>query len=319
MVLFALPAAVLMAVFVAFLRLSGDNEIMALKSSGISLYQMLPPVLGVSVITFLVAISFAVILVPWGNRSFKDFVFRIARSRADLAIKERVFCEPFDKVTFYVSSFSPKERVMRDLFFVDRREPSVTTTIVAKEGMILSNPKRRSIVIHLEDGTAFTTENDRSRAARTVRFSTYDVTIGLNDILPSGSLRKKSPREMRVAELIRNLRAAEKGGALYNDMAIELMERFSIPVAVFFMALIGASLGAQMRSGGRSLGIGISLGIFIIYYLCLAGVRSLGETGTLSPFIGVWLPTFLVMVFSLVLLKRAQNEQSVRFLDRSFP
>ncbi len=36
--LFALPAASLMSVLIAFLRLSGDNEIMALKSSGISLY-----------------------------------------------------------------------------------------------------------------------------------------------------------------------------------------------------------------------------------------------------------------------------------------
>jgi hypothetical protein len=43
--LFSLPAATLMAVFVAFLRLSSSNEILAMKSSGISLFQMLPTVL----------------------------------------------------------------------------------------------------------------------------------------------------------------------------------------------------------------------------------------------------------------------------------
>ena len=42
-VMFALPAVSLMAVVVAFLRLSADSEIISLKSCGISLYQMLPP------------------------------------------------------------------------------------------------------------------------------------------------------------------------------------------------------------------------------------------------------------------------------------
>jgi len=44
MILFALPAVLLMSVFVAFHRLSNDNELQAIKTSGISLYQMLPPV-----------------------------------------------------------------------------------------------------------------------------------------------------------------------------------------------------------------------------------------------------------------------------------
>jgi lipopolysaccharide export system permease protein len=314
-VLFALPAAVLMAVFVAFLRLSSDNEIMALKSCGISLYQMLPPVVAVSLIGLVLGTSIAVYLVPWGNRSFKELALRIVRSKADLAIKERVFSEPFDRLTFYVSSFSPKEKVMRDLFLVDRRDPSISTTVVAKEGMILSHPQGRVLVIHLLDGTAFTLEK-KSQTARTVHFSTYDVSIPLEEMMPPDSHRKKSPQEMSVRELIRNLRKETKDRTLYNDMAIELMGKFSIPLAVFLMGIIGAPLGSQIRVGGRSLGVGVSLMIFIVYYLFVAGVRSIGETGLISPFLGMWLPVLFLLISCWVLLRRAQSERTIRILNR---
>jgi len=48
MVVYLLPAATLIAVVVAFLRLSADNEVVALQSSGVSLYQMLSPVVVLS-------------------------------------------------------------------------------------------------------------------------------------------------------------------------------------------------------------------------------------------------------------------------------
>jgi len=310
MVLFALPAAILMAVFIAFLRLSGDNEIMALKSSGISLFQMLPPVVTVSLIGFVAALTISTLLVPWGNRSFRDLVFRIAKSKANLGIKERVFSEPFDKVTFYVNSFSSKENMMKDLFLVDRREPSMTTTIVSKSGMIVSDPEGKAIVIHLMDGTAFTMEK-KAQAARTIQFSTYDVRIGLDDIMPPDSPRRKSPKEMSLLEMTRFLRAFPEKKTEYHEIAVELMERISIPFAVFLMGMIGAPLGAQIRSGGRSMGIGISMAIFLVYYLFLAGVRGIGETGTLSPFIGMWLPSFFLLVSTLLLLNRVQNEKSL--------
>ena len=53
-VAFALPAASLIAVLLAFLRFSVDSEIIALKSCGISLYQMLPPVVLLSFLGLLI-------------------------------------------------------------------------------------------------------------------------------------------------------------------------------------------------------------------------------------------------------------------------
>ena len=315
MILFALPAVLLMAVFVAFHRLSNDNELQAIKSSGISLYQMLPSVVLISLAGFLAALFLSSSAGPWGRKSFKDFVFMIAHSRADLGIQERVFCEPFKGITFYVSNFAPKERAMKDVFLVDRRDPAVATTIVAREGRIDSREDLRLITVRFLDGTIFM-EDKKQEEGRTITFSTYDLGIGLDDIMPALAGREKDPKEMSFEELRNGLKGPPKQDSRQPEILLELMERFSIPFAVFLMGLIGAPLGAQLRVGGRLVGIVVSLMIFLVYYLLLVGVRSIGETGFLSPAVGSWLPVLFLLSACLYLMKRSEKEKSIAFFEQ---
>ena len=312
---FALPATSLIAVVVAFLRFSSDSEIIALKSSGISLYQMLPSVAIFSFFGFLIAIVIGVFAVPWGNSSFKDLIFQIAQSKADLGIKERVFCEPFDGVEFYVNSFSNREKVMKDVFVVDRRDSSVTNTIVAEKARIFKHPKQRIITLHFIKGTIFIIEKNL-KSARTIKFNTYDLNIGLKDIMAALASRERSPKEMSIGELIGQLSVLKKGEVKYNEIMIEFLEKFSVPIAVFLMGIIGVPLGAHMRIRARSAGVGVSLIVFLIYYMCFAGVRNICETGILSPAIGAWLPDMFLLISTIYLLRRVGGEQSINFLTR---
>jgi lipopolysaccharide export system permease protein len=105
----------------------------------------------------------------------------------------------------------------------------------------------------------------------------------------------------------------------YNEMIIELMEKFSIPLAVFLMGLIGMPLGAQIKTRSRFHGIVISLVIFLVYYLSLAGVRSIGETGAISPLFGSWLPDIFLLILCCYLINRVANERSINFLEKLTP
>jgi lipopolysaccharide export system permease protein len=315
LILFALPATVLMAVFIAFLRLSADNEIQAIKTSGIGLYELLPPVVFVSGIAFLMGCSISLVGAPLGNRSFKNLVFQMAYTKPDMGIRERIFCEPFPGVTFYVNSFSAKDRTMRDIFLSDRRDPSMTNSIVAKEGSIFADPKSKKITVHLQDGTVFTTDKNLE-TSRTIKFSTYDLSLGAKDLMPALSSRRLDPNEMFVQDLVQKLKTTPRSDVRYNEMVMELMEKFSIPFAVFLMGMIGAPLGAQIRAGGRFAGIVISLLIFGIYYLFLASMRGLRESGILSPYISAWLPDLFLLASCAFLMKRAGEERSINLLNR---
>ncbi len=310
---FALPAAILIAVVLAFLRLSVDSEIIALKSCGVSLYHLLPPVALFSCLCMVFAFAISFIGVPWGNSSFKELIFQLAESKASLGIKERIFSEPFDNVVFYVNNFSDQNNEMENVFVVDKREKDVTNTIIAEKGRIFVHSKEKIITLRFINGTSFVLGKDLE-SGRTVRFKTFDLNINIKDAMARLASKEKRPKEMTAGELVKQLKLAPKGEERYNKMMIELLEKSAIPLAVLLMGIIGMPLGTQLNARGRSSGIGVSLAVFLIYYLCLAGARGICETGALPPIIGIWIPDLFLLVACLYLLRRVANERPINIL-----
>ncbi|MBW1788826.1 MAG: LPS export ABC transporter permease LptF [Deltaproteobacteria bacterium] len=311
---FALPATALMAVVISFLRLSADSEIIALKASGVSLYQMLQPVFVFSTIGLIIALLVGFFAAPWGNRSFKDLLFNIAQSNADAGIKERVFSQPFDGVVFYIKRFSSQERVMEDVFVVDRRETKITNTIIAEKAGLFVHPEQRILTLHFVNGTIFVSSEEQA-SDRIISFSTYDLHIDLKEFMKSMASRQRRPMEMTAGELLEELKHNTKNDKFRNEMVIKLMEKVTIPIAVFLMGVIGVPLGAHIRGRGRPAGIGLSLGVFLVYYLFLAGMNSICETGKVSPFLGVWAPNLFLLISCIYLIRQVARERSMNLFQ----
>jgi len=307
---FALPATALIAVVMAFLRLSADSEFVALKASGVSLYQMLPPVVLFSVFNMLAGAWILAQASPWGQNSFRNLVFDIAKSQADLAIKERVFTEPFKGVTFYVQSYDSRGKVMKDVFVNDRREKNLISTVVASEAKLFKHPDKRTLTIRFINGTVFVTDKDLS-SSRTIRFASYDLTIGIGELLQAASSREKSPKELTIGELKEHLDKTEAGSIRHNELAIELMEKATLPAAIFLMGMIGVPLGVYIRGRGKYSGVGVSLMVFLAYYVCLMGSRNIGESGYLPPLVVVLIPVTFLAVFGLYAYLRIGAEKAL--------
>jgi lipopolysaccharide export system permease protein len=304
-IMFSMPAVCLMSVLLSFIRLSSDNEIIALNASGISLYQIMKPVIFFSIVNYIIASLITIYWEPWGNRSYRDVVFGIVKSRADVAIKEKVFYEPFEDIVFYINGISARDGTMKDIFVVDRRDERVTATIIAEKAKIFQSEESTVLTIRFTEGIIFENESDL-RMARYSSFETTDLNIDLKDIMSSMVSREIEPREMYIGELIDNL-GKSKGEDIEKSLAeLRLFEMFSIPVAVFLLGVIGAPLGAHVRGRGYTRGIVLSLFIFMAYYISITGVRYLCETGVLPPCIGVWIPVFfLLLVYAFLMLQEA--------------
>jgi len=316
-VFFALPASSLMASLLAFIRLSSDNEVIALKSSGISLYQLLPPVILLSLAAFVLASLTALVGLPWGNRSLKDMVFEIAQSKADVGLKERVFSQPFDDVIFYVSDLSAGDRVMKDVFVVDKREKSMTYTIIASEGRMIMEPESRTIVVRFMGGTIFVEQKD-ARSVKTVQFRSYDLKVDLEDILESLAMAEKAPKEMGLEEILGRLSRLPAGSEKRNEILLELLERITLPVAVFLLGIIGVPLGTHMKARAFSFGIVVSLAVFLMYYVIFMTVRGLCETGKLAPETGMWLPNAFLAFLCVYFWRRVANEKPLPLSPEGF-
>jgi lipopolysaccharide export system permease protein len=306
--LFALPPACLICILLTFLRFSSDNEVTALHASGISLYQILPPVFLFSVLIYIVTSLVMMYWVPWGNRSYKNILLQLAESKTNIMLKERIFIEPFDGIVFYINSISSKDHILHDLFVVDRRDSLLTYTIISKQGAIISEPESKSVTIHFLEGTIFAVDKNH-RATRTIKFDKYDLKIDLKNLFTSFASREKTDKEMVVMELYNLLRKTPISDEAYHRIGIRFYEMFSIPLAVSLLALIGAPLGTQISTGGLMKGIVISLGVYLFYYASLETVRYICERGIISPPVGVWIPNIILLGICLILMIRAGHDR----------
>jgi lipopolysaccharide export system permease protein len=297
-ILFAMPIASLMAVLLSFIRMGSDNEIIALHSSGISLNQLMPPVVLFCFISLILSLFLTMFLSPYGNRTYRNLLMDIMRSNADFMIKERVFTDLTKDVVLYVNSYFPKEGLMEDVFVVDKRDGR-EMTFVAKKGRFIH--MERGVMVQLFDGSVF--PDDRDGKSQVHGFKVFTYTLQPGDMLDQETRRKNEPEEMYPGELIQFMRSPDTESMIRVSAGLTFYEMFSIPLAVFLIGIAGAPLGAQIRAQGRTKGIVVSLLLFLSYYVILMSVRYMCQSGSITPAFGVWLPViFLLMIVILLIM-----------------
>ena len=298
---FTLPMASLLASLIAFSRLNEDNEIIALKSSGISLYQLFPPVISFSIISYLLASFLAIYLLPKGNHSMARLLFEVAQSNTSIGIKQGVFNDTIPNIVLYANQISAQDQTMEGVFVFDERDPELSNTILARKGRISSDPQKMSIDLHLEGGSIFMVSRDLD-ASKVLRFKSYDLNIELSEIMKRFSSRMKGEKEMSLSELRLHLKEAKRGTYTHNDLSIEFQKKFSVPFSCLLLGLLGLPLGLMVKARARSWGIALSVAIFTVYYILLSSADSLGETGTINPVLAMWIPDMALGVTIVTLI-----------------
>lgn len=117
----------------------------------------------------------------------------------------------------------------------------------------------------------------------------------------------KEPEEMRYAEIGRFIRALQRSGGQPFGLMFSQAEKIAIPVATLIIVLFGAPLANVSARSGPAYGIGISLGVTIVYLLLFRLGEALGEAGTVDPVLAAWAPNALFFVGALVLMARVRT------------
>ncbi len=311
-----IPIALLLGVLVAFARLSSDNEIAALKASGISLYQLTPPVLFMSIVAYLLTTFLVIYALPWGNRGLMNTLFDIAKTKAYTALKERTFNDSFDGVVIYVDKIPPRGNTLGGIFIhiEGKKGEEATRTILAKEGYVVTDPNSQEIVLNLTGVTGDqVVEGSKSYGRIEAEALIQRLTFGGN----LSRVRKFRARkwEMSIGELKKKIKFKKLHGEDCTKYLLDLYMKFSIPFSCIVFGLIGIPLGVQPRRSGKS--YGFILGIFVVlaYYILLTSAEILANNGTLPPVLTSWIPNIVLMGLGIYLLVKVGNESPIRFLQ----
>src|SRR5689334_15179594 len=309
------PMAMLLAILVAFGRLSADSEMVALRSSGLSLYQLIPPVAIVVAIATTATAALSLHARPWGNRSLRSALFEIARSRATAGIKAEVFNDDFPGLVIYAENIDSTADRLRHVLISDERDSTQHNTIFAREGVMVSDPATQAMTLRLRDGFIHSTDGREGTEYQT-HFQFYDVNLDLRQMIAGARQRGPDPKEMTLGQLRRAMAAKQAAGVKYLPELVEYHRKFSIPFACIVFGLAAVPLGVQPVRSARSRGFTLSLALIFVYYILLSIGQAMAEQGVLPVAVGLWLPNGVFAALGSYLFVQAARERTLAQLER---
>lgn len=317
---YVIPISTMIAVLLVFLSMSADNEVVALKSSGVSIYRFLPPVLAFSLCATLVTGGMTLYGLPWGNLAFQKLVVDVMVTSFDMGIAEREFNNAFPGVMLYVGEIDQDTHRMTDVLIEDRRagdsgkSSEGSITVSAPTGRFLFDSATHRFALHLENGL-INQVNLKEQTTNTIRFETYEINFDLGKRAKTIGSHRKDEKEMFPAELYHYLRTASektRERERYRAALMEFYKKGSIPFACLALGLLAFPLGIQTRSRKKSSGVGMALMCFLIYYILLSAGETFAETGSLTPLLGAWLPNLVMIAAGVWFMAKAARDRDIK-------
>lgn len=304
------PMALILAILVAFGRLSSDSEIIALQASGIGLYRLMLPVgafaLGIAVLT----LGLSLYVRPWGNHLLRTGLYELVKSRVSAGIRPKVFNDDFAGLVLYVDRITPPGDSLHGILISDTRDPNAHNTVYARLGIVIPSEETQTLTLRLLEGGIYSA-SPRGTGYQATRFSAYDINLDLGVALAKLRPREKEPTEMTLDELRETITKKKAADQATFTERVEFHRKFSIPFACLVFAALGVPLGIRPTRSVHSRGFSVSLVLIFVYYLFLTLGQSLGERGTLAPALALWLPNLCLSAVAAWLLVRAARDTGV--------
>ena len=310
---FTFPMAFLLATIVVLGRLSGENEILALKASGIDLRYLLIPFAVLGITISMVGILNTTVFVSRAAEGFRDTLVEIAKKSISIEDKEGIFNDSIPGVVIFVEKVDRPNHNLSGILISDDRDEGVKQMISAERGAMNLDPVSLDLSFTLHNGSLHRWEK-ASDTYRTVSFKDYVFAMNLMTVLPHNRELKRKPHEMGLQELITRYEQA-KGTEQYNWM-LEIYKKFTIPLAAAAFVLVGVPLGITRRTEGKFSGVVYSLLIFVSYYILVALTENIGRQLRVSPMLIATTPNILVALAGLWLLRHLNTEEQARMPGR---
>jgi lipopolysaccharide export system permease protein len=303
------PMAFLLAILLGLGRLSNDQELLAMKASGISPVHILWPIGAVGVAVAIMTLFLTMFARPAANLALKKELYNIAKVRVGTALKEKVFNDDFPKMLIYVEEVIPPGNTVQGVLIVDKRDPVRESIILGKVAFITSDDETNTLGLRLFDGSTYDREKTRPGFSQT-RFNIYDFKLDLDDLIAPVRRKEAGPKEMSLRRLVRTIGEKQSRGANTTAELMEFHQRISFGFAPIVFCLLGVSLTLLPRSSraNRSWGFMLCLFWLLTYYAFLSLGKALGDKAVLHPIPALWLPNLVVALIAILFFNKALRE-----------
>ena len=296
---YTFPMAVLLAALMAFGKLSGNSEIVAMKSGGISYYRIVAPVIVVGFVVSIFSVIWAEKVVPPSKHEAKRILAVEIKGDSKPKTQEHIVIKTLtggtQRIT-YARSFNEKTQIMSNVTIEEFANSKLSRVQTAQYAKWENN---KWVLVN---GNVFTMDDKEG----IVNKATFNKQVIPLNITPKEiNWEQKSIHEMTLGELRGYVKVLERQKLPSSDLWTEIYMRFAIPLASFVFALLGAPLGTQRQRSGSSIGMGISVIVIFMYYGIMAFTTGLGKGGVIPPLLAAMLPNIVCFIAGIFMLRRA--------------
>jgi lipopolysaccharide export system permease protein len=315
----------LTATLLVFGRFSADQELTAVRASGISLLSLVSPILLLSLALCALSALVNMDIGPRCRVAYTSMLFNLQMQLTGAQLPERTYIKDFKGYIIRVEKNrgGQLEDVMA---WVLKDETNMVTYIRAARGKIEIDAPTKQANLILYDGKLLDLREDHmlltSFAEGTYslvgerRQSTF--TPKISDMTSSQLWdelhrweRLKDPAVSRNAsadQLRARKRALQKlAGDPTSPIRFQIHQQIAFSFACFGFTLLGIPLGIRMHRRETNVGVGVALGLVAVYYSFILLGQALGSRAEFAPHLIVWLPNFIFQAVGAVLLWRANR------------
>ena len=234
------------------------------------------------------------------NASFasRRVVKEIGMKNPAAMLEEGTFIRGFGNYVIFI--YEIKGTKFRNIRIYQPQEGKTTRTIVAESGEINVQPGTSIVELKLFNGTSEEPSPTDPDSFYKLNFKTYNMTVDVAKMMKQEKIQKKV-REMTVNELMKEIKSVRMQKMDTTPLYVEIYKKINMSIASFVLILMGIPLGIKAQRSEKSIGFGISLLLFAIYWGAFLGGIAMSLRGVVLPIVGVSLPNAIFFIFGLVL------------------
>ncbi len=297
-IVLVLPVAMLLSALFSVGGMARQNEIVAMKAAGISLYRIFLPVFIISFFVSLFSMAVANTLVPYSTQRQAEINDQYKRNRPRSKRLSNI----------YIQDEQGRRISMR--YYNIIRNIGNTVSIRQFDGRtLLSRLDARRItwqdsVWLLHDGyeRIFTPKGEKATPFKT-RY------LRDSSLLPNKIAQiLKKPEEMSYAELKDFIKEVQRTGGNPNSWRVDLYLNIDLSFVNFIIVMFGLPLSSsQTRRSGAAKGFGISLAVTFVYFGILKTTQAMGQNDKIDPLLAAWFANIVFGVIGFIVLLRARK------------
>ena len=293
------PVSILLSSIVTLGLMVRHNEILAMKSGGISLRRITLPILAAVMIIYLAMLGMNEFLIPQANqnaRSTREWI--TSKKKVVVSFKQSQLWIHTHQAIYNIQVYHPEKNVLEGITLY-RFDPNfqLTERVDAQSAQW----KDGRWAFSSASVTRFTPEGP-------VRRNYPELLLALPETPGDFRIIEKNPDEMNYRDLRDYVRKIERDGYSSAKYRCAMHAVFSFPFIGVIMAFLGIPLALRKERGaGIALGVGFSILISFAYLVVFSFILELGKAGTIPPFLSAWLGNFIFALVGLYLFMSVRH------------